>query len=109
MACVEGGMSRFETVARTIQEHGPMTLDQVSACLPDWQRYQVEKALQNASGKKLIHVVDKVLHASRYGWVGVWAYTEGSLDRDDEGDPDAPRGKYGWIGRVSSVWELGAV
>lgn len=111
-------MSLMHHVTRLVYEKGPVTVDDIAHLCPDHTRDQVLQALQNARQLRLIRRVALGKRGLEGGGRGSRPSTFGPIEGEQ---PPAggllrapvreahlkPRGKFG-IGRVSSVFDLGA-
>lgn len=99
-------MNNIELVMAMLDKLGPSTSKELAEQIPDLTTRQVRQALCNGSLTGHCRLMDK--GSGTIG--GLWERGDEKSDAPAEHDWDAeaPRGQLGWIGRVSSVWQLGA-
>jgi hypothetical protein len=96
-------MTLTNTVIAVLKARGKASADDLLPHCPGLTRAQVMKALDNASYRKRI---------KRVGWTGNALRSLGIFVACESAEAEVyiepPRGEYGHIGRVSSVFDLGA-
>lgn len=103
-------MSLIRDVVGVVDDLGEACLEQVVPYFKDKTRAQVLKALANAADLRLIERVGLAPHipGRRAGRQAIYAVTGRQAQDTHRQRPLPPRGKYGHIGKVSSVFDLGA-